>query len=277
MASSLDDIIRGRLDLSENMDEQESEELVDYEPDSDENNKNPSPPSSSSSSHNSDEENQREVPGPVRAEQSRHDIDFDAINGIEDINARKIAMQQFIRVQKLSERNKAMRQAPIPNAHLEARKPAIFDGKDKNLKFKTWAQSTKHYLSLKGQSEDTFVKSAVSWLSGLPQSQAMLLLEEGPSEAWDYDGWVEAMQKALYQTDPTYEARLFLHTAHLDTDRNYAAFANKFQQNLAILQASDESERMCSFDQTFLFRKAIRGTCFYQETEVDQQIRHLHH
>ena len=33
MASSLDDIIRGRLDLSENMDEQESEELVDYEPD----------------------------------------------------------------------------------------------------------------------------------------------------------------------------------------------------------------------------------------------------
>ena len=72
MASSLDDIIRGRLDLSENMDEQESEELVDYEPDSDENNKNPSPPSSSSSSHNSDEENQREVPGPVRAGQSRH-------------------------------------------------------------------------------------------------------------------------------------------------------------------------------------------------------------
>lgn len=71
------------------------------------------------------------------------------------------------------------------------------------------------------------------------------------------------------QTDPVLEARNFLHTANLDRDKNYAAFANKFQQNLAVVQSGEEDTRMSPVDQIFCFRKALMNTSFHRETEVD--------
>ena len=145
--------------------------------------------------------------------------------------------------------------------------PNKFDGKDKDLKFKTWATSVEHYLSFMGRAPDTFVASAVSWLAGPPQNQAMLLMQDKPAKHWVLYAWVEAMQAALCQVDPMHEARTWLHNAVMSRESDFSRFANQFRTNFAIVQTG--GDKMAMADQILLFRQAIQGTSFYERTQVD--------
>ena len=198
--------------------------------------------------------------------------ELDRINAIQDGDARNMAFRLYMEKCELKrsldqEMARTNRQATSTGS-LEAREPPTFDGKDKTLKFKSWAKVAKHYFDIKGQAENTHVSSAISWLEGPALSQAQLLMEAQPAHTWPYDVWVNAMQDSLYQTDPITEARTVLHHAKLVGDSNFPAFASKFQHNLAILQ-QDDASRMSVPDQIFLFRRGLENTAYHHETEVD--------
>ena len=73
---------------------------------------------------------------------------------------------------------------PPPTLKVLAKPPAKHDGNEKDLQFKTWAASAELHFTVKKQSPEAFIDSAVSWLAGAPQHQAMLLLQDKPAESW---------------------------------------------------------------------------------------------
>lgn len=191
------------------------------------------------------------------------------INAIQDEDARKIAFNLYLEKHDMKrELERARARQGTSTGSLEARKPTVFDGKDKKLQFKAWAKTARHYLQIKGQAGNTYVSSAMSWLEGPALAQAQLLTHNVPAHSWPHDDWVQEMQDGLYQTDPITEARHGLHHANLVGDSNFPAYASKFQSNLATLQ-QDAQSRMSVLDQIFLFRRGLEGTAYFQETEID--------
>jgi len=87
--------------------------------------------------------------------------------------------------------------------------PSKFTGQGKGQSFKVWCEGLKNYMDVKGQDSGTAIATAMTFLEGAPLTQAMVLA--GQHVVWEWNAWVNAMQSALFQVDPTQEAREWIH------------------------------------------------------------------
>ena len=169
-----------------------------------------------------------DTPGQTNAINSCVAGERDWTKAINEQDLEKRAFMVRILIRILRERDAADLQAKERSGSTSkvfAAQPSRFDGKDKNLKFKTWAQSALHFLKVKGQDENTFVLSAASWLQGPAQQQTQGLFNQKPAKDWGFQEWVQAMQDALFQIDPVLESRMWLHEVRLTDAKDFPKFA----------------------------------------------------
>ena len=116
------------------------------------------------------------------------------------------------------------------------------------------------------QPADPQVARAISFLSGDPQPQAMLLLHDKPAQQWRFSDWIEAMQGALFQMDPIYESRFWMQNAGMRKDGDFSRHAAEFRPCLANMLGG---RKMAMADQVQCVWRTLKGSGFYEQTEDD--------
>jgi len=106
----------------------------------------------------------------------------------------------------------------------------------------------------------------MTFLEGAPLTQAMVLA--GQHVVWEWNAWVNAMQIALFQVDPTQEARGWIHGCKLTQDSKFATYTEKFLLNVAILDSNGAS--MADLDQVAHFKRGLEGSMYDRPTDVDE-------
>jgi hypothetical protein len=144
--------------------------------------------------------------------------------------------------------------------------PNKFTGQGRGQSFKVWCEGLKNYMDVKGQDGSTAIATAMTFLEGAPLIQAMVLANQ--QVVWEWNAWVNAMQSALFQVDPTQEARGWIHTCKLSQDSKFATYTEKFLLNVAILDSNGAS--MADLDQVAHFKRGLQGSMYDRPTDVDE-------
>jgi len=104
------------------------------------------------------------------------------------------------------------------------------------------------------------------FLEGAPLTMAMVLA--GQHIVWEWNAWVNAMQSALFQVDPTQESRGWSHTFRLSQYSKFATDTEKFLLNVAIFDFNGAS--MAGLDQVAHFKRGLEGSMYDRPTDVDE-------